>query len=78
MAGMIPSRKVLRSVHLVCAGVLGFLVYAPSDATEGTFELVVAIVFFPLLALTGATMFYGTRLMRRRVSRAAERGSPQP
>jgi hypothetical protein len=74
---MLPSRKVLRSVHLVCAGVLGFLVYAPSDSTEGTFELLVAIIFFPLLAITGLTMFLGPKLMRRRVSRAGAQESPQ-
>ena len=70
---MIPSRKLLRSVHLVCAGVLGFLVYAPSDSTEGTFETLVAFIFFPLLAITGGLMFFGPKLMRRRVSRATGR-----
>ena len=59
-------RKVLRAVHLSAAGTIGFLVYAPADATEGTFETLAAFVFFPLLALTGAGMFFGPRLIRRR------------
>ena len=60
------TRKLLRVVHLVAAGTIGFLVYAPADSTEGTYELLAAVIFFPLLALTGSGMFLLPRLMRRR------------
>jgi hypothetical protein len=58
-------RKVLRGVHLVCAGAIGFFVYAPADVTDGGFDLLAAVVFFPVLALTGAGMFFLPKLMRR-------------
>ena len=75
---MSPNRKLLRAVHLTAAGTIGFLVYAPADATEGTFETLAAFVFFPVLVLTGLSMWLGPRLMRRRLSRAEGRESPQP
>jgi hypothetical protein len=63
-------RVRLRAAHLACSGVLGFLVYAPDHVTDGTFELVVAVVFFPLLALTGLGMWFGPRILRARGQRA--------
>lgn len=51
---------------------LGFLVYAPDHVTDGTFELVVAVVFFPLLALTGLGMWFGPRILRARGRRTGE------
>ena len=65
-------RTALRTVHLVAAGTIGFLVYAPADVTEGTYELLAAVIFFPLLALTGAGMYLVPRLMRRRSSQRGQ------
>jgi len=58
---MSPSgqRQTLRIVHLAAAGALGFFVYAPNDVTDGTFELLTAVVFFPVLALTGLWTWLG-------------------
>ena len=64
-----PSPKTLRVIHLICSGVVGTLVYAPNDVTEGTFETLVAFVFFPLVVITGLLMWFG--VARRR---AAARG----
>jgi hypothetical protein len=61
-------RKVLRAVHLTSAGAIGFFVYAPGDVTDGTFQILAAVIFFPLLALTGAGMFLLPKLVRRRRS----------
>lgn len=60
------ARGPLRTVHLVCAGVVGTLVYAPNDVTEGTFETLVAVIFFPLLTITGFLMWFGVRIARKR------------
>ena len=60
---------MLRVIHLICSGVVGTLVYAPNDVTEGTFETLVAFVFFPLVVITGLLMWFG--VARRR---AAARG----
>lgn len=65
-------RVRLRAVHLACSGVLGFLVYAPDHVTDGTFELIVAVVFFPLLALTGLGMWFGPRILRARARRTGD------
>jgi hypothetical protein len=64
----VPQRKTLRVIHLVCAGAVGTLVYAPNDVTEGTFGLLVALVFFPLMVITGLLMWFGVRIARRRAS----------
>ena len=68
-------RKALRVVHLVCSGALGFLVYAPSEATDGTFELVVAVFFFPLITLTGLAMWFAPKFLRRRRQVATRPGT---
>jgi hypothetical protein len=64
----VPSRKTLRVIHLINAGVVGTLVYAPNDVTEGTFGLLVAVIFFPLMVITGLLMWFGVRIARRRAS----------
>jgi hypothetical protein len=64
----VPPRKTLRVIHLICAGVIGTLVYAPSDTTEGTFETLVAFIIFPLMVITGLLMWFGVRIARRRAS----------
>jgi len=63
-------RNRLRVVHLICSGALGFLVYAPTHVTDGTFRLLVALIFFPLIVLTGYGMWFGPALLRRRRSAA--------
>jgi hypothetical protein len=62
----VPSPKTLRVIHVICSVVVGTLVYAPTDVTEGTFETLVAVVFFPLVVITGLLMWFG--VARRRAS----------
>jgi hypothetical protein len=64
----VPSRKVFRTIHLTSAGVVGTLVYAPNDVIEGTFENLVAFIFFPVMVITGLLMWFGVRIARRRAS----------
>jgi hypothetical protein len=60
----VPSPKTLRVIHVICSVVVGTLVYAPHDVTEGTFETLVAVVFFPLVVITGLLMWFGVARKR--------------
>ena len=48
------------------------MVYAPDHVTEGTFEKLVAFIFFRLLAVTGVLMWFGLRIARRRAASARD------
>lgn len=59
-----PSPNTFRVIHVICSVVVGTLVYAPNDVTEGTFETLVAFVFFPLVVITGLLMWFGAARRR--------------
>lgn len=60
---MLRTRSIQRVVHLLFAVVLGVYLYSPlSDV--GAVELLVQVVVFPGLALSGVLLWKGGRLRR--------------
>lgn len=57
-------RSIQRLIHFVPAIVLGVFVYAPVRSTP-VFVLLVQVVAFPALVISGLLMWKGGRLRRR-------------
>jgi hypothetical protein len=53
-----PSRSAQRVVHLVLATVLGVFLYSPLRTVQGS-DLVLQVIVFPLLTLSGIFMWKG-------------------
>jgi hypothetical protein len=66
------SRTLHRRLHLVLASILGLYLYSPLGAVE-TVGLLVEVVVFPTLALSGILLWRGTQL-RRWIGRTASGG----
>jgi hypothetical protein len=62
-AGRLWRRSTHRLVHLLLAGVLGTFVYAPFGA-DPTFRLVVQVIAFPALVVSGLLLWRGPALRR--------------
>lgn len=69
-AAKIWRRSTHRLVHLLLAGVLGTFVYSPF-ATDPTFRLVVQVIAFPALVVSGLLLWRGPALRRWLRSRRA-------
>ena len=61
---LVWRRSVQRVVHLIPAVVLGIFVYAPFRSNS-LFLLLVQVIFFPALAVSGLLMWKGGRIRRR-------------
>lgn len=61
---LVWQRSAQRVVHLIPAVVLGIFVYAPFR-TDPLFLLLVQVIFFPALAVSGLLMWKGERIRRR-------------
>ena len=59
------ARRVLRYLHLLCAGALGTLVYSPWISNE-SFLFFNQVVTVPVLAASGLWMWLGPRIRTHR------------
>jgi hypothetical protein len=67
-------RSQLRLIHILASVGLGAFIYSPWRS-NATFTLVMSLVIFPLLALTGLWMWQGARIqqwLKRETEESAE------
>ena len=54
-------RHLIRALHLIAAAIIGTFIYSPWGAIPG-FSVVIQVVAFPALALSGLTLWLLPRL----------------